>query len=70
MSNSFKEHLPAHLAVIAANIIFGLNFVIAKGIMPNWLEPRAVIFLRVVGAGLRVKSSASEYAAMIKSIPD
>ncbi|MBN2614999.1 MAG: DMT family transporter [Bacteroidales bacterium] len=52
MSNSFKEHLPAHLAVIAANIIFGLNFVIAKGIMPNWLEPRAVIFLRVVGAGL------------------
>lgn len=52
MSNSFKEHLPAHLAVIAANIIFGLNFVIAKGIMPNWLEPRAVILLRVVGAGL------------------
>ncbi|MBN2638511.1 MAG: DMT family transporter [Bacteroidales bacterium] len=51
MSSGFKEHLPAYMAVLAANIIFGLNFVIAKGIMPNWLEPRAVIFLRVVGAG-------------------
>ena len=40
----------AHAAVLGANIIYGLNYVIAKGIMPIWLEPRAIIFLRVTGA--------------------
>lgn len=43
-------NLKAHVAVLGANLIFGLNYVIAKGIMPNWLEPRAIIVLRVVGA--------------------
>ncbi len=42
----------AHSAVMGANIIYGLNYVIAKGIMPLWLEPRAIIFLRVSGAVL------------------
>lgn len=45
-----RENLTAHLAVLGANIIFGLNYVIAKGIMPHWMEPRAIIFLRVMGA--------------------
>ncbi len=40
----------AHLAAIGANIIFGINYVVAKGIMPVYLAPRAVIFLRVTGA--------------------
>lgn len=44
------DHVKAHLALLGANLIFGLNFVIAKGIMPHWLEPRAIIVLRVVGA--------------------
>ena len=44
------EHVKAHIALLGANLIFGLNFVIAKGIMPHWLEPRAIIVLRVVGA--------------------
>ena len=45
-----RENLPAHLAVLGANIIYGLNYVIAKGIMPHWMEPRAIIFMRVTGA--------------------
>ena len=45
-----QKNFTAHLAVLGANIIFGLNYVIAKGIMPDWLEPRAIIVLRVVGA--------------------
>jgi drug/metabolite transporter (DMT)-like permease len=45
-----RKNLTAHLAVLGANIIFGLNYVIAKGIMPLWMEPRAIIFLRVTGA--------------------
>lgn len=45
-----KKIVIAHLAVIVANIIYGLNYVIAKGIMPDFLQPRVIIFLRVVGA--------------------
>ncbi len=47
---SKNKTLFAHAAVLGANIIFGLNYVIAKGIMPVWLEPRSIIFLRVTGA--------------------
>lgn len=39
----------AHLAISFANVIFGLNYVIAKGIMPEILLPRAIIFFRVAG---------------------
>ncbi len=45
-----RENLTAHAAVLGANIIYGLNYVIAKGIMPHWMAPRAIIFLRVIGA--------------------
>lgn len=41
--------IQAHLAILAANIIFGLNYVIAKGIMPDHLLPLAIIFFRVLG---------------------
>ena len=37
------------MAIFTANVIFGLNYVIAKGIMPDFLMPRAIIFLRVSG---------------------
>lgn len=47
-----KKLVLAHLAVIGANIIYGLNYVIAKGIMPDYLQPRVIILLRVVGATL------------------
>jgi drug/metabolite transporter (DMT)-like permease len=42
-----NQNLKSHLAVIGANTIYGLNYVIAKGIMPDFLLPRAIIFLRV-----------------------
>ena len=45
-----KKIYVAHLAVIGANIIFGINYVVAKGIMPDYLLPRSIIFLRVLGA--------------------
>jgi len=35
------------LALIGANVIFGLNYIIAKGIMPHYLDPRSIILLRV-----------------------
>lgn len=47
-----KKLVLAHVAVIGANIIYGLNYVIAKGIMPDYLQPRVIILFRVVGATL------------------
>ena len=47
-----RKIILAHLAVIAANIIYGLNYVIAKGIMPDYLQPRVIILFRVLGAML------------------
>ena len=47
-----KKTLFAHLAVLGANLIYGVNYVVAKGIMPEYLEPRAIIFLRISGAAI------------------
>lgn len=47
-----KKLVFAHLAVLGANIIYGINYVVAKGIMPDYLEPRAIIFLRVASASI------------------
>lgn len=44
--------IKAHLALLGANVIYGVNFLIAKGVMPNKIGPSAFIFLRIAGAGL------------------
>lgn len=36
----------AHLALLAANIIYGLNFTIAKSVMPLWIKPLALVSFR------------------------
>ena len=46
MSNLFK----AHIALFIVNLIYGANYIIAKGIMPDYLTPDAFIFLRASGA--------------------
>ena len=43
-----NQNLKSHLALLGANTIYGLNYVIAKGIMPDYLMPKAIIFLRVI----------------------
>ena len=40
----------AHLALAGANLLYGFNYVIAKGIMPDYMSPRGIIFLRVMAA--------------------
>jgi drug/metabolite transporter (DMT)-like permease len=42
-----NQHVKSHLALLGTNVIYGLNYVIAKGIMPDYMMPRAIIFLRV-----------------------
>jgi drug/metabolite transporter (DMT)-like permease len=38
----------AHLALLAANLIYGLNFTIAKSVMPGFIKPLALVSLRSV----------------------
>lgn len=42
----------AHLTLFATSLLFGANYWIAKGLMPDYFEPRQVIFIRVLGAML------------------
>lgn len=44
--------LRAHLALLGANLIYGANHIIAKGIMPHKIGASAFVFLRILGAGL------------------
>ena len=47
-NNTYK----AHLALLGANLIYGVNHIIAKGVMPDKIGPSAFIFLRVLAAGI------------------
>ncbi len=47
-SNIFK----AHLALLGANVIYGANYIIAKGLMPDKIGPSAFILVRVIGASI------------------
>jgi len=40
----------AHLSLLAANIIYGLNFSIAKSVMPDAIKPFALVSLRSISA--------------------
>ena len=40
----------AHLAILAANLIYGINYTFAKDVMPDYVEPFGFIVLRVMGA--------------------
>ncbi|MCH8554297.1 MAG: DMT family transporter [Schleiferiaceae bacterium] len=47
MANSV---IAAHVALFAVALIYGINYSVAKEVMPDYLQPQAFIFLRVVGA--------------------
>lgn len=40
----------AHIFLFVANLIYALNYTIAKDVMPKYIEPSGFILLRVVGA--------------------
>lgn len=47
-----KSNYKAHFALLGANVIYGVNHIVAKGVMPNKIGPSAFVFLRIFGAGL------------------
>lgn len=42
-----KNIYKAHFALLGANIIYGANYIIAKGIMPEKIGPSAFVFIRL-----------------------
>ncbi len=42
----------AHIALLSVNMIYGANYLVAKGLMPHKIEASALVFLRISGAGL------------------
>lgn len=42
--------LRAHLALLLVNLIYGANYLVAKGLMPDLIQPSGFILLRVLGA--------------------
>lgn len=42
----------AHLALFTVNLLYGINYVVAKGLMPNVIKPNGFILMRVSGAVL------------------
>ncbi|NNC49972.1 MAG: DMT family transporter [Flaviramulus sp.] len=38
----------AHFALLGANLIYGANYIIAKGIMPEKINPNAFVFIRLL----------------------
>jgi drug/metabolite transporter (DMT)-like permease len=45
-----NSNIKAHLALLGANVIYGLNYSIAKDVMPEFIMPFGFIFCRVLGA--------------------
>jgi drug/metabolite transporter (DMT)-like permease len=49
---SGQQILKAHAALLFVNVLYGANHVLAKGVMPQFLDPNTFILLRVGGAVL------------------
>ena len=47
-----SKALKGHIALFIAQIIYALNYSVAKGLMPDFMSPLAIVFLRILGAGL------------------
>jgi len=46
-----KNILP-HIALFLSNTIYAINYIVAKDVMPHYLEPRVFVFIRVAGAAI------------------
>ena len=47
-----KSNFRSHLAVFTANVIYGANYSIAKGLMPTYIRPFGFIVIRVCTAAI------------------
>lgn len=47
-----NKQLNGHLALLGAQVVYALNYSIAKGLMPQFISPLALVFFRITGACL------------------
>jgi drug/metabolite transporter (DMT)-like permease len=47
-----KNNIKAHTALVIANLLFGINYPVAKGLMPFYMHPIDIIIIRVVMSSL------------------
>jgi len=47
-----SKNVLSHIALFTVNLLYGANYVIAKGVMPKYVGPNGFILMRVVGAVL------------------
>lgn len=47
---ALKNNYVAHLLIIGANLIYGVNYSVSKSIMPHYIHPLGLAVLRVLGA--------------------
>lgn len=47
-----SDSLKAHVSLFAAQVIYALNYTMAKDLMPHYIGPGALVLLRVLGACL------------------
>ncbi|MBK8368271.1 MAG: hypothetical protein IPL10_12875 [Bacteroidetes bacterium] len=45
-----NSSLKAHLSLFAAQVIYALNYSIAKDLMPTYIKPLGLVMLRISGA--------------------
>ncbi len=45
-----NDIVKAHIALLVVNLIYGLNYIIAKDVMPEYIAPSPFILLRAFGA--------------------
>lgn len=62
-----KQNPRAHLSMLTATLLFGVNYWVAKGLMPNHLLPMQIIFLRILGTfiiALIIQMSIKEFRVL------
>lgn len=64
LKHSTSNLLP-HFAILGANLIYGVNYSIAKDVMPAYIQPFGFIFYRVLGALMLFGMIASFYRQKI-----
>lgn len=66
MNNNWKSHT----ALFLANFLYGINYVVAKGIMPEYIQPEALVFLRIIPSAIMFWLISMFFKEEIKSKSD
>ncbi|MBP8033207.1 MAG: EamA family transporter, partial [Bacteroidia bacterium] len=45
-----NSSLKAHISLFAAQVIYALNYSIAKDLMPHYIKPLGLVMMRITGA--------------------